>query len=123
VAARLASVFVGILCLEGGLFRQIIPVALAGALAAWDVAAPGASPAALLVRWVGRPPVAFVPRGDVRRGQGALAVACLAAVVAAAAGATTLAWVLAVLAGLAGILACILGRPALGLGPPGDRPR
>ncbi len=115
--------FVGLLCLEGGLFRQIIPVAVAGALAAWDVVAPGASPAARLVGWVGRPPVAFVPRSDVRRGQGALAVACLAAVVAAAAGATTLAWVLAVLAGLVGILACILGRPALGLGPPGDRPR
>jgi hypothetical protein len=123
VAARLASVLVGIMSLEGGLFRQIIPVAVAGMLAAWDAVAPGASPAPRLVRWLGRPPVAVVTRAEMSWGQGALAVLCLAAVVAAAASATTLAWVLAVIAGIAGIVACLVGRPALGIAPRSGRRR
>jgi len=114
-------VLVGLLALEGGLFRQIIPVAVAGVLAAWDALAPGKSPAPRLVRWVGRPPLAFVSSEEVRWGQGALAVGCLAAVVAAAAGATAAAWVLAVVVGVIAIGACLLGRPALGLRPPGQR--
>jgi hypothetical protein len=118
---RLASVLVGILALEGGLFRQIIPVALAGALAAWEAFAPGRSPAPWLVRTLGRPPVSYVPAAEVRWGQGALAVLCLMAVVAAAGGGATLAWILAVVAGLLGIVAFIVGRPMLGLRPPADR--
>jgi len=121
MAARLASVLVGLMSLEGGLFRQIIPVAVAGLLAAWDAAAPGASPAPRLVRWVGRPPVALVTRRELRWGQGTLAAACLGAVVAAAASATALAWLLAIVAGIAGIVACVIGRPALGLLPRGGR--
>ena len=122
MAARLASLLVGLMSLEGGLFREIIPVAVAGLLAAWDAAAPEASPAPRLVRWVGRPPVAFVSRAEMRWGQGTLAAACLAAVVAAAVSATAIAWVLAIVAGITGIAACVAGRPTLGLGPRGGTP-
>jgi len=120
----LASVLVGILCLEASVFRQIIPVAVAGVLAGWDAVAPGTSPAAWLVRKFGNAPAAFVPTSAVRVGQGVLAALCLLAVVAAAAGATSVAWVIAAAVGVLGIVACILGRPSLGaFGPPGGRAR
>ena len=96
------------------MFRQIIPVAVAGVLAAWDVVAPGTSPAGWLVRTLGNPPTGLVPIADVRLGQGVLALLCLASVVAAAAGVPTAAWAIAALVGILGILACILGRPSLG---------
>lgn len=115
MAARLASVLVGILCLEASLFRQIIPVALAGVLAGWDVVAPGSSPAAWLVRTFGYPAAAIVPIAEVRLGQGALAVLCLASVGAAAAGVPTVAWAVAAVVGVLGIVASILGRPSLGI--------
>jgi len=121
MAARLASILVGIMSLEGGIFRQIIPVAVAGLLAAWDLVAPGASPAPRLVAWIGRPPVGVVTQGEVRLGQGLLALACLAALVAAAAGAAEVAWVLAIAAGVLGIAAGLLGRPAFGIVPPTGR--
>jgi hypothetical protein len=105
-------------------FRQIIPVAVAGVLAAWDVVAPGTSPAGWLVRTLGNPPTELVPIAAVRRGQGVLAVLCLASVVAAAAGVPTAGWAIAAVVGILGILACILGRPSLGVsGGPGGRLR
>ena len=114
MAARLASVLVGILCLEASVFGQIIPVALAGVLAGWDAVAPGRSPASWLVRRLGNPPAAFVPAAELRVGQGVLAALCLGAVIAAAGALTVLAWAIAAAVGGLGILACIVGRPALG---------
>jgi hypothetical protein len=105
-------------------FRQIIPVAVAGVLAAWDVVAPGTSPAGWLVRTLGNPPTGLVPIAAVRLGQGVLAVLCLASIVAAAAGVPTAAWAIAAVVGILGILACILGRPSLGVSRgPGGRLR
>jgi hypothetical protein len=105
-------------------FRQIIPVAVAGVLAAWDVVAPGASPAGWLVRRFGNPPTGLVPIAAVRLGQGVLAVLCLASVVAAAAGVPTAAWAIAAVVGILGILASILGRPSLSVSSgPGGRLR
>lgn len=108
---------VGILSLEGGLFRQIIPVALAGVLAGWEALAPGGSPASRVVRRFGRPPVSFVTAAEVRWGQGILAALCVVAVLCAASGAAALAWVLAIAAGILGIAAFVVGRPTLGIRP------
>ncbi len=114
-AARLASVLVGIMALEAALFGQIIPVAVAGALALWEAVTPGGGPAPRLVRAVGRPPSGWVSLTEERVGQGALAAACGLAVVMQAAGAHTPSWIVAGTAGAVGILAGIVGRPAPGV--------
>lgn len=114
-AARLAAVLVGIMALEGALFRQIIPVAVAGALAVWEALVPGRGPAPWLVRFVGRPPAAWVSFTEERVGQGVLAALCGAAVVIQADGAHTASWIVAGIAGVLGILGAIIGRPAPGL--------
>jgi hypothetical protein len=120
-AARLASLVVGIMALEGALFGQIIPVAVAGGLAFWEALVPGGGPAPWFVRAVGRPAAAWISPIEERVGQGALAVLCGAAVVVQAAGAHTPSWVIAGIAGVAGIVAGMTGRPAPGLGGPTKR--
>ena len=114
-AARLAAVLVGIMALEAALFGQIIPVAVAGALALWEAVTPGRGPAPRLVRAVGRPPAGWVSLTEERVGQGALAAACGLAVVIQATGAHAASWVVAGTAGAVGILMGIIGRPAPGV--------
>jgi hypothetical protein len=114
-AARLAAVLVGIMALEGALFRQIIPIAVAGAFALWEAIAPGRGPAPWLVRFVGRPPTAWISVTEQRVGQGVLAALCAAAVVIQADGAHAASWIAAGIAGVLGILAAIIGRPAPGV--------
>jgi hypothetical protein len=116
VAVRLGSALVGIMSLEGALFRQIIPIAIAGALAAWDAIGPGTGPAPWVVRRFGYPPRELVPFRDVRIGQGVVAGACVVAVALQAANGHPASWIVGGCAGAAGIAASIVGRPSLGLG-------
>jgi hypothetical protein len=118
MAARLAAIVVGIMALEGALFGQIIPVAVAGALALWEALAPGRGPAPWLVRAVGRPPAGWISPMEERIGQGGLAALCGLAVVIQATGAHTASWVVAGVAGALGILAGAIGRPAPGISRP-----
>lgn len=123
MAARLASALVGIMALEGALFRQIIPVAVAGGLAIWEASRPGGGPAPWFVRTFGRPPAQAVTAREVRLGNTAIGVLCVVAVVMQALDAHFASWLIAGAAGILGILAAVAGRPAFGLGggiaPPG----
>jgi hypothetical protein len=120
LAARVGSVVVGIMALEGAVFAQIIPIAVAGALAAWDSVALGRGPAAWLVRRFGVPPREWITAGEVRVGQGIVASLCLASVVLQAADVHPVSWALGALAGVVAVAGAIAGRPSLGLGRHND---
>jgi hypothetical protein len=114
MAIRLAGAAIGVLCVEASVFRVILPVMCAGVIAGLDAAWPTRGPAAWLVLRFGRPPVRWVAPSVVRSGQAVLAGLCVAAVVADAAGAHTVCWVLAAVVGALGLFAAAAGRPALG---------
>lgn len=116
LAARLASALVGIMALEGALFRQIVPVAVAAALAVWEAARPGDGPAPWLVRTFGRPPVQYVTAREVRLGNTGVGFVAVIAVAMQALDEHPASWFVAAAAGVLGILAAVAGRPAFGLG-------
>jgi hypothetical protein len=115
MTARLALVLVGIMTLEAALFRQIIPVAVAAVLAGWEAARPGDGPAGMLVRVVGRPPVAVVSATEERVGNAALAVLGAVAVALQAGGLHAASWVVAAVTGGIAVAAAVAGRPTFGI--------
>jgi hypothetical protein len=106
---------IGVLCLEATMFQVILPVICAGALAAWDASWPSRAPAAWLVGWFGRPPTRWIAAPVFRINQAMLVLLCLGSVLADAAGAPTLGWVVAALAGVLAIATAVTGRPMTGM--------
>ncbi len=92
-----------------------LPVVCACVLAVLDSVWPTQAPAAWIVCWLGRPPAGWVPVRIMRVGQGALAVLCVAALCADAAGAGRACWVVAGAVGVLGLIATVTGRPVIGV--------